>query len=224
MKTLAFLLLLLLLSLAGCAAGLKRDGRCLASLTPEFLSARQELDELEAAWRAAERALDRNEAAKGPGPGDGTLRPAHGSDSFTGAETPSAEARRAMQEAYRRWVEAKARHRTTLAWYERVYDRVRTRQEEEEILSQARVVLITGPGLLLYPVIYWNVHHVFWDGQDPDAASDGVTQFCEGRLAAGLGDGELPGTANLAVAKERGADAGAGTAAQQEKSGGGTSP
>ncbi|WP_447975346.1 hypothetical protein [Nitrospira sp. Kam-Ns4a] len=223
MKTLA-LLLLLLLSLAGCATGLKRDGRCLASLTPEFLGAHQELDELEAAWRAAERVLDRSEAAKEPGPGAGALRPARGSDSFTDAQTSSEEARRAVQEAYRRLVEAKARHRTTLAWYERVYDRVRTRQEEEEILSQARAVLITGPGLLLYPVIHWNVHHVFWDGQDPDAESDGVTQFCQGRLAAELGGGELPGTANRALAKEREADAGAGTTARQEKSGGGTSP
>jgi len=69
-----------------------------------------------------------------------------------------------------------------MQWYERLYDRVRTRQEEQEILSQARVVLLTGPGLLLYPVLHWNVHSVFWDGQDPDADTDEITRFCRQRL------------------------------------------
>ena len=67
--------------------------------------------------------------------------------------------------------------------YDKVYQRVRTRTDEEEILSEVRMVLLAGPAsLVLYPIIRWNVRSVLWDGADPDADTDPVTRFCAGRL------------------------------------------
>jgi hypothetical protein len=70
-----------------------------------------------------------------------------------------------------------------LDWYDKVYKRVRTRMDEEEILTEVGAVLITNPGVIFYPVIRWNIHTVFWDGADPDAETDPVTKFCSDRLA-----------------------------------------
>ena len=69
-------------------------------------------------------------------------------------------------------------------WQDRVYKRVLTRLEEHHILSQTFFVLLTGPGIVFYPLIRWNVRSVLWDGTDPDADSDPVTQYCTQRLAA----------------------------------------
>jgi len=79
--------------------------------------------------------------------------------------------------------EARLRHQPTLDWYGRVYDRLQTRLEEEQILSDVQLVLLTGPALLLYPIIRWNFHSVMWDGADPDAESDSITLYCTDRLA-----------------------------------------
>lgn len=188
--TKSWALVVLVLLLSGCATGLKRDGRCLASLTGDVLAERQELDVLETDWRAALRRRDEQHLrvavhptrpvlrATEPVSRDGDLRPAL----FFGPPGEAESALHLEREAYQRLAEARSRHRATLQWYERLYDRLRTRQEEQEILSQARVVLLTGPGLLLYPVIHWNVHSVFWDGRDPDAETDEITRFCRQRL------------------------------------------
>jgi hypothetical protein len=154
------------LLLLGCAAGLKREGQCLASLTPDYVSARAELDGLEASWRAGlhRRDADLNapvvRLAKDP----------------RGSEDP--------KEVYQRLIEARGRLRPTLVWYDRVYERWRTRLDEEQMLSDVRMVLIPSvSGMLFYPLISWNIHSVFWDGADPDADSDPITRYCTDRLA-----------------------------------------
>jgi hypothetical protein len=161
LKTL--LILAACLVLAGCATALKQEGRCLESLTPEYLKAQEELDHLEASWHASSQR--RNAELN-----TGVLveyRPAASSDSL---------------EDYRKLVEARAVHGPLLKWYDRVYKRVRTRMDEEEILTNVQMVLITNPGVVFYPLIRWNIHNVFWDGADPDAATDPVTQYCQERL------------------------------------------
>lgn len=155
------------LLLAGCATGLKREGQCLASLTPDYVNARAELDSLEASWRAVLRRHS-----------DDLNVPAARLAKEPAGRTDDAG------EAYRRLVEAKSRLRPTLVWYDRVYERWRTRLDEEQILSDVRMVLFpSGGGVLFYPVISWNIHSVFWDGADPDAESDPVTRYCTDRLA-----------------------------------------
>ncbi len=184
-------LALLVVSFHGCATSLKREGRCLASLTPDFLHATQELASLEAAWRRSLLKGEDSFPASRPGhiaELDGPGIPARpylsDSDSLkSGSTNRHKEARRAALEAYTRLFEARLRHQATLDWYGRVYDRLRTRQEEEQILSDVQLVLLTGPGLLLYPIIRWNFHSVMWDGSDPDADSDSITLFCTDRLA-----------------------------------------
>lgn len=160
---LAGLLLLIDILLAGCATALKHEGRCLASLTPDYLKAQEELEHLEASWRAS--MLRRDVALNEP--------------SVDRRQEGVSDA----GEAYRRLIEAKASYRPMLDWYDKVYKRVRTRMDEEEILTEVGAVLITNPGVIFYPVIRWNIHTVFWDGADPDAETDPVTKFCSDRLA-----------------------------------------
>jgi hypothetical protein len=77
-------------------------------------------------------------------------------------------------------------------WRDRVYKRKRllTRLEEDHILSQTFFTLLAGPGIVFYPIIRWNVRSVLWDGADPDADSDPITQYYTERLASlGTGDG-----------------------------------
>jgi hypothetical protein len=131
---------------AGCATALKRESRCLASLTPDVLRAHREL----ARWTAPP--------------------PAH--HSTTGIEDDPA----------RYFLEARDRYQPILNWYNRVYERVRVRLEEEQVLQDVRRVLWPTPGIIFYPLIRWNVRSVLWDGTDPDAATDPVTQFCRERL------------------------------------------
>lgn len=74
--------------------------------------------------------------------------------------------------------------RLALEWYPRVYERLASRLEEEQILSEVRWVLAAHPpSLIFYPIIRWNIHSVMWDGLDPEAGSDPLNQFCTARLA-----------------------------------------
>lgn len=213
-------LVLLVLLLSGCATGLKREGLCLASLTPDFLAAQQELAVRESDWRAALARIDQRLTAPSSVPVQLSVR---GVGSFPAGREFQPQAQRAVREAYDRLTGAKARHQATIQWYGRVYDRVRTRQEEEEILSQVRVVLVPGPGLLLYPVIHWNVHSVFWDGQDPDGETDRITQFCTKRLEAER-RAEETRTADDPETERRNGEPFESAPRSEEESGGGTSP
>jgi hypothetical protein len=164
MKTTCLLAACLLLS--GCATALKQEGRCLASLTPEYLKAQQDLDDLESAWQAS--ALQR----------DAELN--------RGETEYNVRGRSDAEGAYRRLIEARQTYRPLLDWYGKVYTKVRTRMDEEAILSDVRWVLITNP------VISWNIHTVFWDGADPDAETDPVTHYCKDRLGQDVASAASP--------------------------------
>jgi hypothetical protein len=88
------------------------------------------------------------------------------------------------QVAYRRLQEAQTKQRPTREWYERLFNRLQLRSEEEEMMTHARLLLFTGPGALLYPVVHWNLREVLWDGADPDADTDPVKRYCADRLAS----------------------------------------
>ena len=172
--------------LGGCASAMKRDGQCLASLAPEFVNAHEELASLEASWRAVLRSRDAE--LDSPLPPFAT-KPDHlasPSDPLrreSGLAARQEQARRAEGRAYAKLTDAKVRYRPMLEWYGKVYERFRTRLDEEEILSEVRLVLVTGPGLIFYPIVHWNIHSVMWDGTDPDAESDPVTRYCADRLS-----------------------------------------
>lgn len=189
MKTSCVVAVLLLL--IGCATALKREGQCLASLTPEFLSAQEELAQLEASWRQLLRTTNTDfvspfalltplpESLRGSAPSAAS----GGHLSERDRMDRQRHAHRAVAEAYGKLTEARVRHQPTRGWYDKVYERVRTRMEEEEILSDVRLVLMTSPALIFYPIIRWNIHSVIWDDTDPDAESDPVTQYCTDRLS-----------------------------------------
>lgn len=166
------LLLAVCLLCASCATALKQEGRCLESLTPDYLRAQQELEDLEMAWQAS--ALRRD------------LELNRGEDAY--GQTGRAEAER----AYRRLIEARRTHRPLLDWYGRVYTKVRARMDEESMLTDLRLVLITNPGIVFYPVISWNIHTVMWDGADPDAESDPVVRYCKERLSLEVASARPP--------------------------------
>jgi hypothetical protein len=156
------MLLTACLGLSGCATALKQEGRCLESLTPDYLKAQQELEDLEMAWQAF--ALRRDwELNRG-----GTAYDRSG--------------RSEVEDAYRRLIEARRAHRPLIDWYGKVYTKVRLRMDEEAMLTDLRWALITNPGIVFYPVISWNIHTVMWDGADPDAETDPVVRYCKDRL------------------------------------------
>ena len=177
--------------LGGCASALKREGQCLASLAPDFVNAHEELASLESSWRAA---LLKRDAELGSLASPLAPEPDHlvSSDSVprrVHSATRQEETRQAEGVAYAKLLEAKARHRPTLEWFGKVSERFRTRLDEEQILSEVRSVLMTGPALIFYPIVRWNVHSVMWDGSDPDAESDPVTRYCTDRLSTAAASG-----------------------------------
>jgi len=97
------------------------------------------------------------------------------------------DAGRRAEDAGRR-EEARLRFAAVRDWRDRVYKRLLTRLEEDHILTQTFFTLLAGPGIVFYPVVRWNVRSVLWDGMDPDADSDPITQYCTERLAT-LGSG-----------------------------------
>lgn len=149
-------LIVLLTVLTGCATALDRERQCFESVTAEYLTAQEELLKLDAVWRATSRRAD-------------TL--------------VDDAARVDIRVAHQRLQEARTRLRPTREWYERLYDRLRLRSEEEEMLADVRLLLLTGPAALFYPVVRWNLHEVLWDGADPDTESDPVARYCADRLA-----------------------------------------
>lgn len=149
-------LLILAILLAGCATALNRERQCFESVTAEYLTAQEELLKLDTVWRATSRRAD-------------TL-----ADDAVRIDS---------RIAHRQLQDARTRLWPTLEWYELLYDRLRLRAEEEEMLADTRLVLLTGPSALFYPVVRWNLRAVLWDGADPDAESDPVARYCTDRLA-----------------------------------------
>ncbi len=185
-------LLTALLLTTGCATALKRDAHCLAGLTPDYLETQAEAERLEDAWREA---LAKSDSARGVVARDGYPEVVGGSlpvALLTGAPSGSGP----VLNSDRQWAAGQvararehflaARHRMeqTRHWYDRVYRRLQMRIEERQILSQSFMVLAGGGlgALAFYPVVWWNVHSVFWEGMDPDHVSDPVTRYCQERL------------------------------------------
>jgi hypothetical protein len=165
---------------------MKRDGQCLVSLAPEYVNAHEELASLEVSWRAALRRRDAELGSLLPpfaAKPDHPVSPLDPLPRESGSAALQEQARRAEGQAYAKLTDAKVRHRPMLEWYGKVYERFRTRLDEEEILSEVRMVLVAGPGLIFYPIVHWNVHSVIWDGTDPDAESDPITRYCDDRLS-----------------------------------------
>jgi len=183
-------LLLTLVLLGGCATALERDGQCLASLTPDYLQAQEELQRLERAWRAAmiwpttvPRDTTLQQSGRSGEPLSGSAVTSSGDSRGTVGLDPGEGAHQALDEARGLLLDARARHRATLDWYEKVYARVRIRLEEEQILSDTRMLFGTGAALIFYPIVRWNIRSVLWEGRDPDSPADPVTRFCQERLA-----------------------------------------
>ena len=187
--SLLMLMCALLLS-AGCATALERESRCLASLTHEFIQAQDELRELKTAW--VEAMYPPTEDSKGWARQDlfTMTRSTFNLDFQNGAALQEqavgphigiVSAR--SQKAHGLLVQASQHHKATVEWYGRIYDRVRRRTEEERILSEARMILFPTGGILVYPIVRWNVRSVIWDGEDPDAQGDPIAEYCMERLA-----------------------------------------
>lgn len=157
-------LLLLFFLVAGCAAALQRDARCLAALTPDYLLAAQQLTPFEQSWFVL------------------GVRPPPLLLHFQPA--PILENQSTHHSlGYDYHAPDKKHYHETLQWYSKIYTRLRTRLEEERILSEALMILITGPGIVFYPIIRWNLRSVLWDGENPDAPTDPINRYCSARLS-----------------------------------------
>lgn len=180
--------------LSGCATALTRESQCLEGLATEVVQAHEEIAHLEVIWR--ESIIRRDVAFHAVMPSSAGA-PATATNVISisrwyglweasvkdirGVE----ETRLAAQQSHNRLVEAKTRYQPLFAMYDQVYQRVRTRTEEETILSSVRTIMLAGPvSFLFYPLIRWNVRATLWDGLDPDAASDPIANFCVSRQPA----------------------------------------
>ncbi len=168
-------------AVTGCATALEREARCLASLTHEFLSAYHEIRRLEHEWRAEMQARQEGWFRRNRSSPRFHPVPIAGAWSPEWYEPPLTERE---ERAFAKLAEAKARYRDTMTWYGLVYERFRTRLEEDQLLSEIQTVLFTNPAIIFYPIVRWNIRSVLWDGIDPDADTDPVTRFCRTRLAA----------------------------------------
>ena len=179
----------LLIILAGLAVGCvsatrSREVHCLGSLMLEVWQSREELDSLEADWRAAWKARS---LAAWPSPPlsyfGGTTAvslPAIPAEVRTGAE---ANLRSTEDDLYRRLIDQRAGYRQSVDWYRRVSRRVQTRLDEDEMLYSTLGALAASPTMLVfYPIVRWNVRSVLWDEGDPDSVDDPVRRFCTRRL------------------------------------------
>lgn len=141
--------------------------------------------QLETDWRQVLEARDRHLGMKDPserlalreGPPSGASEVHATSPDRTRTDAEAVTA------AYQRWQSARRHLQPTLDWYDRVYRRVTSRIEEDQILTEAGMVLVATPALIFYPIVRWNVRTVLWDGTDPDSATDPVTMYCTDRLA-----------------------------------------
>lgn len=177
-------LLVMMLLLAGCTTAIKQDGRCLASLTPEFFNAQEELAVQERTWNSLTSHRNRSDVSA-----THLLFPSN-DDRKSSPVLPEMISQLPRQidqdteEAYRKLKEARLHYQSLFDWYEKVYGRLRMRLEEAQILSETFVILLGGgPAIALYPIVRWNIRSVIWDGADPDAESDPITRYCTERLS-----------------------------------------
>ena len=180
--------------LSGCATALTRESQCLAGLAAEVVQANEEIANLEVVWHESIMRRDvvfhgaTRSSPGGPAPliGVTSISRGHGLWEVSAKDQPGVEeVRLAAQRSHNRLLKAKTRYQPLFAMYDQVYQRVRTRTEEETILSNLRTIMLAGPAsFLFYPIIRWNVRATLWDGLDPDAATDPIANFCASRQSA----------------------------------------
>lgn len=179
-------LLVMTIFLVGCSTVIKRDGRCLASLTPEFLNAQEDLAAQERAWRSLTSQRNRSNASADHLLSLGNNEEKSSSvlpDPDRGSQL-SQQTDQGTTVAYQKLMRARHHYQSLFDWYQRVYARLRTRLEEAHILAETFIVLLGGgPTIALYPIVRWNIRSVIWDGSNPDAETDPVTQYCTERLS-----------------------------------------
>ena len=185
MRTLSLTLLSFLLT--GClSAPREREGYCLAAMITDVGEAEQQLTAAEEAWHRAQlvpgppRALsvsaqyiaDRSAPPEATSPGGRR----HGDLSRLSFRTQE------EMTIYGAMVAARSRHAYASKWLGVLARRVQTRMEEDDMLYPVLGMLVTSTGIILYPLVRWNVRSVLWDGVDPDADDDPVQRFCAARL------------------------------------------
>lgn len=186
MRTLSLTLLFFLFT--GClSAPREREGHCLAAMITDVWETEQQLTAAEEAWYRAQLA---------PGP-PGALsvsaQPIADRSALPELTTPVGRRRgdlsrlsfRTQEEMtlYGSMAAARSRHADASKWLGVVARRVQTRMEEDDMLYPVLGMLVTSAGIILYPLVRWNVRSVLWDGVDPDADDDPVQGFCAARLA-----------------------------------------
>lgn len=168
----------------------EREVHCLGAMMMDTWQARKDVESAERAWRTVQQArFERSRAHQ-----DSSLLSvlienrysssiSVASDSLQGEgagnRLPEIDEERTL---YQRVTAAQARHRETAVWYGRVAHRVQTRIEEDDMLYPVLGMLATSTGIVLYPLIRWNVRSVLWEGIDPDAEDDPVQVYCTTRL------------------------------------------
>jgi hypothetical protein len=176
---------------AGClSATREREVHCLGAMMMDTLQAENEFKSAERAWRTAQEArFERSRAHRDSSVLSVSLANGYPSSGTVASDSLQGEgAGNQLQEVdeertlYQRVVAAQSRHRETAVWYGRVAHRVQTRIEEDDMLYPVLGMLATSTGIVLYPLIRWNVRSVLWEGIDPDAEDDPVQVYCAARL------------------------------------------
>lgn len=176
---------------AGCLSTTReREVHCLSAMMMDTWQAKNDVESAERAWRTAQQArFERSRAHRDSSvlsvlidnryPSSGTVASDSLQGDGAGNRPPEIDEERTL---YHRVAAAQARHRETVVWYGRVAHRVQTRIEEDDMLYPVLGMLATSTGIVLYPLIRWNVRSVLWEGVDPDADDDPVQVYCAARL------------------------------------------
>lgn len=185
MRTLSLTLLSFLLT--GClSAPREREAHCLAAMITDVWETEQQLTAAEEAWHRAQLV---------PGPPRAlsvSAQPIADRSALPEVTSPAGRRHgdlsrlsfRTHEEMtiYGSMVAARSRHANASKWLGVVARRVQTRMEEDDMLYPVLGMLVTSTGIILYPLVRWNVRSVLWDGVDPDADDDPVQRFCAARL------------------------------------------
>lgn len=176
---------------AGCLSTTReREVHCLSAMMMDTWQAKNDVESAERAWRTAQQArFERSRAHRDSSvlsvlidnryPSSSTVASDSLQGDGAGNRPPEIDEERTL---YHRVAAAQARHRETVVWYGRVAHRVQTRIEEDDMLYPVLGMLATSTGIVLYPLIRWNVRSVLWEGVDPDADDDPVQVYCAARL------------------------------------------
>ena len=178
-------------SLAGCMSTARvQEARCLSATLMDAWEEKNNLDSAEGAWRTAQRArFERSQISRESLSLSEWINTVYASSArVTPVSSYGANGLLQSTEVdeeqllYQRMAEAHARYHEVSTWYGRVAHRVQTRFQEDDMLYPVLGMLATSTGIVLYPLVRWNVRSILWDGVDPDAEDDPVQKFCAARL------------------------------------------